>query len=148
MHTPVSGSDNLYLYQLLEVLEGMYGSEEYILNRLQEDYQVEAISSLLDNLWKQCVVAFDIKTALIIMRSLVLHIDPSVKEDEIIEYWESYTNKHHVLADVSLSTIYTFVRDELVMSNQAIAYDEYKEQFGEVPSENTILETDEEDLEE
>lgn len=141
LSTPLKKDKNLYIYHLLEVVEGMFGSEEYILNKFQEDYQIEAISYLLDNIFIQCVQEFDIKTALIIMRSLYLHIDPKVSEKEIINYWKQYSNDNHVLSDFSIGLIYNFVKDEICISNQIISYEEFTKKFKDEEEKETYYYT-------
>ncbi|MDA3855877.1 MAG: hypothetical protein PF569_06445 [Candidatus Woesearchaeota archaeon] len=147
INTPITSDNSLYLFHLIEVVEGMVGSEEYILNKYQEELQIEAITYLLDNLFIKCVVNYDLKTAIIVLRSIYMQIDPNIKDEDIVDYWEYYSNHHHMLSEFSMKSIYDFIREEIVMTNQVISYEEYTKKFGRESEEeenNTIISNNEE----
>lgn len=148
--TPI-GSDKdgaINLGDLLEVSAGMAGSEDYILNTLQRDIQIDAISYILDSIFIQITKSFDVKTALIVLHSIYLQLSPNVTEDEVLEFWSAFNNETHLVGEYAMKLLYDFVREEIANLSEVMSYEDYLEKFGTGGSESSNDDVESEEDEE
>lgn len=130
MFTPVTSDGSLSIIDMLGGQESSIGSEDEILDKIQENMQIEAILALLDNLFIECVKNYDLKTGLVVLKAIQLQLNPSEDPKNIVSFFEYYSNNERVIADYSLKIIYDFLREEILCNNTVISYEEYVEKFG------------------